>query len=171
MENRAERDAQYWIDQLALQPHPEGGYFVEVYRSREGIPQSALPERFGGDRSFCTAIFYLLESGDFSAFHRIASDETWHFYAGDPLDIVMLSSDGARTVRLGRELHKGEVLQMTVPAEVWFAARPVFGSAYTLAGCTVSPGFDFADFEMGDRQVLCAQFPACSGVIIELSRS
>ncbi len=165
-----ERDAQYWIEHLGMQPHPEGGYFVEVYRSKECIPQAALPARFSGDRAFCTAIFYLLENGDFSSFHRIKSDETWHFYAGGALDVVLLENGGACTVRLGQEVHKGEVLQATVPAGVWFAARPVVGSAYTLAGCTVSPGFDFADFEMGRRDVLCAEYPACRAVITELTR-
>lgn len=165
-----ERDSQYWIEQLGLEPHPEGGYFAEVYRSHEGIPQHALPARFSGDRGFCTSIFYLLEAGDFSAFHRIKSDETWHFYAGGSLDVVMLSKDGVRTVRLGRNVHKREVLQMTVPAEVWFAARLVEGSPYTLAGCTVSPGFDFVDFEMGDGKALCAEFPACQREIAALTR-
>lgn len=168
--NDTETDSHYWIGQLDLKPHPEGGYFNEVYRSHEGIPQPALPARFTGDRSFCTAIYYLLEAGDFSAFHRIKSDETWHFYAGGPLDVVMLSTDGARTVRLGRTLHKGELLQMTVPAGVWFAAKLAEGSRYALAGCTVSPGFDFEDFEMGQRQELCAQFPMCQDEIARLTR-
>lgn len=165
-----ESNPQYWIEQLGLEPHPEGGYFVEVYRSEEKIVKSALPKRFAGDRAFCTGIFYLVEAGDFSAFHRIKSDETWHFYAGGPLDVLMLSKEGVITVRLGRELHKGQVLQMTVPAEVWFAARPVEGSRYTLAGCTVSPGFDFADFEMGTRQELTREFPACQRHIEDLTR-
>jgi predicted cupin superfamily sugar epimerase len=165
-----ESQPQYWIKQLGLEPHPEGGHFAEVYRSAESIPKQALPSRFGGDRTFCTGIFYLLEAGDFSAFHRIKSDETWHFYAGGPLDVLMLSKEGVTTVRLGCELHKGQVLQMTVPAEVWFAARPVEGSGYTLTGCTVSPGFDFADFEMGSRQELTTEFPACQRHIEELTR-
>jgi len=170
LENDTTTGPQYWIDQLGLEPHPEGGRFVEVYRSSEGIPRDALPTRFDGDRAFCTAIFYLLEEGDFSAFHRIKSDETWHFYAGGPLDVIMLSKDGVRTTRLGHNVHKGEVLQMTVPAEVWFAARPVKGSLYTLAGCTVSPGFDFVDFQMGSRQELTTEFPACQRHIEELTR-
>lgn len=170
IEDNSEKEPQYWIEQLGLEPHPEGGYFNEVYRSHEGILQQSLPTRFTGDRSFCTSIYYLLEGNDFSAFHRIKSDETWHFYAGGPLDVVMLSQEGPRIERLGRNLHKGEVLQMTIPAEVWFAARPTEGSLFTLAGCTVSPGFDFEDFEIGDRQELCAQFPMSQGVIVQLTR-
>lgn len=170
VENDTTTGSQYWIDQLGLEPHPEGGHFVEVYRASEEIPRHALPTRFDGDRAFCTAIFYLLEEGDYSAFHRIKSDETWHFYAGGPLDVLMLSKEGVSTVRLGREVHKGQVLQMTVPAEVWFAARPVEGSRYTLAGCTVSPGFDFTDFQMGTRQELSVEFPTCLRYIEELTR-
>jgi predicted cupin superfamily sugar epimerase len=166
-----EKDASYWVAHLGLRPHPEGGYFREVYRCSEGIAQSALPQRFSGDRSFCTSIFYLLEKGDFSAFHRIKSDETWHFYAGGALEVVMLSHGGVTTVTLGHDIALGQQLQYTVPAEVWFASRPPPGTLFSLVGCMVSPGFDFADFEMASRTQLIEEFPFAQETVKELTRA
>lgn len=161
---------QYWIQNLALQPHPEGGFFREAYRSRGLIPQSALEPHFSGARAFATSIYYLLESGDFSAFHRIRSDETWHFYTGGPLELIMLMDGTYRIVHLGSDLERGENLQFTVPQGVWFAARPCRETRYSLLGCSVSPGFDFADFEMGERTALTNEFPHACDVILTLTR-
>lgn len=166
-----ERDASYWVTNLGLQPHPEGGFYREVYRSTEGVEHIALPERFSGGRSFCTSIFYLLELGDFSAFHRIKSDETWHFYAGGALEVVMLSGSGLTTVTLGHDVTSGQRLQHTVPAGNWFASRPAPGTLFSLVGCTVSPGFDFADFEMADRQELIKDYPLAQQTITSLTRA
>lgn len=156
---------------LALSPHPEGGFFRETYRSAEQL--AALPARFGGPRSVSTAIYYLLGAGDMSALHRIHSDEVWHFYLGRPLEVVVLAADGtARTIVLGVDLAAGQVPQAVVEAGAWFGARlhqPVPG-AFALVGCTVAPGFDFADLELAERAALLARYPQHAGVIAALTR-
>lgn len=164
------KDAHYWIHNLSLSPHPEGGFFRESYRSEEIIPQSALPKRFSGERHFSTMIYYLLQKGDFSAFHRIKSDECWHFYGGGPLDLHLLSENGYQDIVIGTEVADGECLQYTVPAGAWFASEPHEGSLYSLVGCTVSPGFDFVDFEMANRRGLIEEFPLYRGLITRLTR-
>jgi len=148
------------IESLGLLPHPEGGHYRETYRAGESVAQAALPARFAGDRSHGTAIYYLLKSGDRSKLHRIASDEIWHFYEGGALLIVAIAPVGDLTVtRLGRDFAAGDVPQHVVPAGHWFGALPAEGSDYALTGCTVSPGFDFADFELANRAALLAAFP------------
>jgi predicted cupin superfamily sugar epimerase len=157
------------IQQFSLQPHPEGGWYKETYRSSELILASALPERFTGSRVFSTAIYFLLEQHNFSAFHRIKSDECWHFYCGDPLQIFILTSDGnLEVITLGDDILNGQLFQYTVPANSWFASRPAAGSGYCFVGCTVSPGFSFDDFEMADKLVLMAQHPDYKNIIHEL---
>ncbi|MEY4669068.1 MAG: hypothetical protein RL518_1767 [Pseudomonadota bacterium] len=162
--------ASYWVSALSLAPHPEGGFFKETYRASAVIPVGALGDRFSGPRNVATGIYYLLEAGDFSAFHRIRSDEMWHFYAGAALELHILHDSRHEVVRIGRQVHEGEVLQYVVPAGAWFAATPVTGGAYSLLGCTVSPGFDFADFEMANSTVLTHQFPSFGHVISRFSR-
>jgi predicted cupin superfamily sugar epimerase len=148
------------VNSLGLRPHPEGGFYRETYRAAEGIARTALPARFTGDRSYGTAIYYLLGAGDRSKLHRIMADEIWHFYAGDPLRIVAIAPDGTLTATvLGQDFAAGQVPQHVVPAGHWFGAILAEGSAYALTGCTVSPGFDFADFELGKRGELLAAFP------------
>ena len=155
----------YFIQHLHLQPHPEGGFYRETYRAGEVIPAGALPTRFSGARNFSTAIYYLLQQGDFSAFHRIQSDECWHFYAGDTLLIHVIENDGKYyCIRLGNNIAAGETFQFVVPARAWFASEPAPNSAFTLAGCTVAPGFDFADFEIAERKNLLAAYPQHSGI-------
>ena len=166
-----ESSPQYWIEHLEMERHPEGGYYRELYRSTESIAQSALPARFPGPRNCCTSIVYLLEAGDFSAFHRIRSDETWHFYAGGPLDLHILVGGEHNWIQIGNRLHLGQHLQWTVPAEAWFASRPAAGSNYSLLGCTVSPGFDFEDFQMAERGRLLGTYPAQAELICQLTRS
>jgi predicted cupin superfamily sugar epimerase len=133
------------IAEFSLQPHPEGGYFRETYRAKATK----------GGRSACTAIYYLLPQGQRSRLHRIDADELWHFYRGDPLDIIELQEGGpARRTQLSsaRPQHQ-------VTAGTWFGAVPAAGSAYSLVGCTVAPGFEFAHFELGARAALLSQFP------------
>jgi predicted cupin superfamily sugar epimerase len=162
--------ATYYVQRFNMQPHPEGGYFAETYRSAERIPQSALPDRFTGERSFGTAIYFLLESHHISALHRIASDEIWHFYAGGALEIFVISSTGELTViRLGNNPEQGEVFQAVVPAGCWFGSKPSLGTDFSLVGCTVAPGFDFADFEMASQEKLLHEFPQHKEVIEKLS--
>src|SRR5687768_4966849 len=133
------QQADYWIDHLQLQPHPEGGFYKEVYRSAEKIPVGGLPERFSGERNFCTSIYFLLRSENRSLFHRIKSDELWHFYAGTSLTIYVLTHAGLSTHRLGTDPEKGDALQLVIPANCWFGATVNDSGSYTLAGCTVSP--------------------------------
>ncbi|MGH1364051.1 MAG: cupin domain-containing protein [Calditrichia bacterium] len=157
-----ERTADEWINLLRLSKHPEGGYFKEVYRSDGGVEMSALPKRYGmrGRRSFCTSIYYLLKSEEFSALHRLRSDETWHFYAGSPLKISILSAAGVHSeVFLGNDPLNNQNLQAVIPHNHWFGAKVIQTGGFTLAGCTVSPGFDFKDFEMGERGKLLKRFP------------
>lgn len=167
-------DAAFWIERLDLRPHPEGGYFRETYRASETIDSAGLPARFEGARVFATAIYFLLTRDAFSAFHRIRSDELWHFYAGAPITIIVLDADGKgqlATHALGRDPTRGESLQVVVPAGAWFAAEVASAGAYGLVGCTVAPGFDFADFELGARADLQARYPQHRGVIERLTRA
>jgi uncharacterized protein len=159
------------IQRYHLQPHPEGGWYVQTYKSGEEIAANALPERFGGKRPFSTAIYFLLEQGNFSAFHRIKSDECWHFYEGDPLEIFILQQNGElNTIILGKDFEKVQQFQYVVPANCWFASRPAPGSSYCFVGCTVSPGFDFADFELATIDSLIATYPKHQTVISSLCR-
>ena len=157
---------QQLIQQFDLQPHPEGGWYQQTYKSRERIAAEALPKRFGGDRFFSTAIYFLLEKGNFSAFHRIKSDECWHFYAGDPLLIYLIKKDGnLETVSLGSDFRQGQQFQYIVPANSWFASSPAPGSEFCFVGCTVAPGFDFADFEMAHSNQLSSEYPQHEKII------
>ncbi|MGA0560466.1 cupin domain-containing protein [Larkinella sp. VNQ87] len=158
--------AHYWIDAYRMQAHPEGGYFAETYRSPEMIPQQALPARFSGDRSFSTGIYFLLENHHFSALHRIQADEMWHFYAGGPLNVYVIDPSGKlEIIQLGNNPAAGEVFQTVVPAGCWFGSKPAADTVYSLVGCTVAPGFDFADFELAERGALVSQFPQHRDVI------
>ena len=162
---------QQLIQQYNLQPHPEGGWYKEIYKSSEHIAANALPARFFGDRTFSTAIYFLLEQGNFSAFHRIKSDECWHFYAGDCLQIYVIQMNGTLDIiRLSNDIEQGQLFQYTVPANCWFASRPAPNSSFCFVGCTVAPGFDFADFEMADATALSALFPQHEILITSLCR-
>ena len=162
--------ARAWIDALEMTPHPEGGYFKETYRAGEAIEGAHLPPRFGGARSFSTAIYFLLEAGQFSAFHRIKSDEVWHFYAGGPLEILSIDPAGNLTTHhLGLDLSRGERPQAMIPAGHWFASRPAASTPYSLVGCTVAPGFDFTDFELATRHDLTKEFQSQASIIKHLT--
>lgn len=159
------------IKTFGLLPHPEGGWYRETYRSAELIPLVALPERFDNSRSYCTAIYFLLESGDISALHRIKSDEIWHFYSGMSLTIhVITPQNEYYSLYLGSNLSVGETFQCVVPAGCWFGAE-VNGDGYSLVGCTVAPGFNFADFEMGKRVELLNEFPDHTKIVQRLTKS
>jgi predicted cupin superfamily sugar epimerase len=162
--------AKYWIEKLDLTKHPEGGYFKEVYRSAENMPKKNLPARYQSNRNFATSIYFLLEGKEFSSFHRIQSDETWHFYVGSTLELHVLNADGSLTsVLLGRNPEQDENLQVTIPHNHWFGARVVDATGFALLGCTVAPGFHFDDFELADRSKLLEQFPGHSQLITELT--
>jgi predicted cupin superfamily sugar epimerase len=167
--NKLEENAQYWIKRLGLTPHPEGGYYRVTYKADLTIAHGALPPGFHGDRSASTAIYFLLEGTDFSAFHRIASDEVWHFYAGSGLVVYVIDTDGnVSELHLGRD--DGEALQAVANAGCWFASRLKDAAGFALVGCTVAPGFDFDDFELGTRSELIAVYPQHRKLIEELTR-
>ena len=141
-----------------LAPHPEGGFYRETYRAAHSVGTPA--------RSACTAIIYLLGASDFSALHRIDADELWHFYRGDPLCIVELQPGGPAK----QTLLSHENPQHVVPRGTWFGSMPAEGSAYSLVGCTVAPGFEFSAFEIGTRAELHTEFPHALGLIDRLTR-
>ncbi len=163
--------AQYWIEKLKLANHLEGGAFREIYRAALMLPQTALAEAHKADRNAMTSIYYLLQQGDFSALHRIASDEVWHFYDGAPLSIFEIEPTGVLTEHLlGKDLDKGQSPVVIISAGSWFGSRVKEGGGFTLCGCSVAPGFDFQDFELADRGALIAQYPQHAGIISELTR-
>ncbi|MBY0479030.1 MAG: cupin domain-containing protein [Chitinophagaceae bacterium] len=151
---------QQYITQFHLQPHPEGGYYCRTYASDESINAAALPVRFNGNRLLSTAIYFLLEGKQFSAFHRIKSDELWHFYTGAGLHIYVIHPDGnAEILKLGNDIENGYRFQQLVKAGCWFASMPVDENSFSFVGCTVAPGFDFEDFELADKATLLQQYP------------
>ncbi len=166
------RGAEYWIEKLQLKPHPEGGCFRETWRAALTIPKSALPPRFNGARSASTAIYFLLRAGEFSALHRLAAEEIWHFYAGSPLVVHVIEPGGRHVpMKLGADAGNGEQFQCMVPGGCWFGARLEASDGFALVGCTVAPGFDFGDFEMADRDQLTATFPEHRDLIHSLTRA
>jgi predicted cupin superfamily sugar epimerase len=169
-ENSLTKDAQYWIEKLQLAPHPEGGYFRQTYRSDMMIPRESLPG-FSGSRSASTAIYFLLEGENFSAFHRLRSDEVWHFYFGSPVivDVIDPQRDYC-SFRLGSDPDAGEAFQAVVKAGCWFASHVADWKSFAVVGCTVAPGFDFEDFEIAKRAELIARYPAHRAIINRLTR-
>ena len=148
----------------------EGGYFRETYRSELVIPRNALPDDYDGGRSVSTAIYYLLTPTDHSALHRVRSDEVFHFYAGDVVEMLQLWPDGSgEVVRIGSDLAAGQVPQVVVPAGVWQGARLAAGGRWALLGTTVAPGFEFADYEHADRDELVGQYPPFAELIAALT--
>lgn len=161
------RKAQDYVNLLHLQPHPEGGFYKETYRAE----MQAGFDSFGGMRNVSTGIYYLLDHGNFSAFHRIKSDEMWHFYDGTGLTVYVIHPQGdLEIIRLGKNLAGGETLQAVVPAGCWFASTVEQQEGFALVGCTVAPGFDFQDFELAKRESLIGLFPAHKELIHRLTR-
>ena len=151
---------------LKLQPHPkENGFFVETYRSNEKIE---VASRFGGSRSFSTAIYFLLTADGFSEMHRVASDEIFHFYRGAPARLLLLKPDGeGAVVQIGDRIEQGDVPQFVVPRDCWQGMHST--GDWTLLGTTVAPGFEYADYESGSRRELIAQYPAFADLIRKLT--
>lgn len=158
---------------LNLQPLPvEGGYFAETHRSKFALAQESLPSGYRGERALSTAIYYMLTPDTFSAIHRLKGDEVYHFYLGDPVELLILKPDGtAEKVLLGHDIVSGMRLQHVVPAEAWQGSRLAQGGRFALMGTTMSPGFDPADFELGARDELSTRYPAYSELIAVLTRS
>lgn len=163
------KDSKYWIEKLELKNHPEGGWYRETYRSLLTMEPETLQGTLNTTRNVSTAIYYLLESGQFSAFHRIKSDEMWHFYAGTPLNLYILNKNaGLKIIRLGSDPDKEERFQYWVQAGDWFASEPADENSFSLLGCTVAPGFDFKDFEIANKADLATQFPQHQELIARL---
>jgi len=159
------------VKKYEMLAHPEGGWYKETYRSEEIINEKALPERFSENRSFSTAIYFLMENGNFSGFHRIKSDECWHFYAGQTLLVYVINKTGnLEIIKLGNNIELGECFQYVVPANCWFASRPADESEFSFVGCTVAPGFDFADFELAVADNLSLEYPQHKSIIDSLCR-
>jgi predicted cupin superfamily sugar epimerase len=152
------------IKKLGLKKHPEGGYYRETYCSKGKIVVR------GRKRNYSSAIYFLLPKGSKSKLHKLKSDELWHFYLGDPLTLVQIHPDGkTEKVTLGRNIKSGQLLQHTVPFGCWFGAFPDPSSKYSLVGCTVSPGFDFTDFELAKRNELIKKFRGAENIIKKLT--
>ncbi|HSC54588.1 MAG TPA: cupin domain-containing protein [Phnomibacter sp.] len=153
------------IQQYALAPHPEGGYYAETYRSATMVPTAA------GMRPASTAIYFLLTKGNFSAFHRIKSDEGWHHYTGDKVQVHVIHPNGNyECICLGKNIEQGEQVQAMVQAGSWFASETIGPTGFALVGCTVAPGFDFADFELANRAELQQEFLLHADLIARLTR-
>jgi predicted cupin superfamily sugar epimerase len=154
-----------------LQPHPEGGFYRETYRSQGMIPNDSLPECFEEIRNYATCIYYLLQSNVFSAFHKIQQDEIWHFYMGSPIKLIMNSEQGILSkVIIGTDLSAGQVPQFVVPKHYWFAATVLDQESFSLIGCTVSPGFYFKDFTLASRKRLIKTYPQHHKIIKQFTR-
>ena len=159
------------VSSLNLLPHPEGGFYKETYRSNGIINKNALPDYFSGSRNYSTAIYFLLTSDNFSAFHRIKQDEIWHFYQGSPLYVHVIDKHGNYTrYAVGLNIEAGQVPQLVVPAGCWFASSVKEENSYSFVGCTVAPGFDFADFELANYEELASKYPKHRDIIKELTR-
>jgi len=170
------RDAAYWIEKLKLKPHPEGGHYRQTYRAELMLPQEGLPPEFRGARAASTAIYFLLQGDEFSALHRLKADEVWHFYLGDALAVQVIDAAGEHAeILLGDDPEAGEVFQAVVKAGCWFGSslqrsELPGGCGFALVGCTVAPGFEFEDFEMGRRAELVREYPLHREVIKRLTR-
>jgi hypothetical protein len=160
------------IARLGLEKHPEGGYYRETYRSEDSLATEYLPERFsGGERNLSTAIYFLIAGEDFSALHRIKSDEVWHFYAGGTMVIHVLDQAGCYTRhRLGNACDDDVFFQVVVKAGSWFGASLEKPGTFALVGCTVSPGFDFRDFELAERGEMLRLYPGARVISEMLTR-
>lgn len=156
---------------LDLAPHPEeGGFFKETYRAPLVLAADALPEAYAGRRAASTAIYYMLTPGTFSELHKLPTDEVFHFYMGDPVEQLQLAPDGgARTVVLGTDLAAGQRPQVVVPGGVWQGARLARGGRFALLGCTVAPGFEYADYTRATRTELLAGWPSARAMIEALT--
>ncbi len=163
-------DAEYWIKKLDLTAHPEGGYFRETFRGAGSIKTENLPRDYSGPRNTYSVIYFLLKSGQISHLHRLKSDEIWDFYAGSPVTLYGIDTQGkAFEKKLGANPGNGESLQHRVPAGCWFGAAVDHPDSFTLVGCFVAPGFDFQDFEMADRGVLLEKHPQHREMIVRLT--
>jgi uncharacterized protein len=156
----------YWVKAYEMNQHPEGGFYKEIYRS-----ENSLTTNYGASRSLMTSIYFLITKGNFSAFHRIKSDELWSYHYGDALAVHIIDPDGNYSIlKIGSDVENGEQLQGIVPAGSWFASEVLDGGNYSLVGCVVAPGFDFEDFELAKKSQLTQLFPQHDLVIEKLCK-
>ncbi len=162
---KAKEGADYWINCLGLTEHPEGGYFKETYRSDESMKATALPDRYGDARDIGTSIYFLLTSEKVSNFHRLNSDEIWHYHTGGVARIHIISPQGKYYFKdIGPDHEQEQSFQVCIPRHSWFAAE-VVEKKFILVGCTVAPAFDFADFELAQKNFLIDRYPEMSELI------
>jgi predicted cupin superfamily sugar epimerase len=160
------QNAEYWIQHLSLLPHPEGGFYKEIFRSNLEILNESLPYGFKGARRLCTSIYYLLRAGEISRLHRLKADELWYYHIGSSIKIYMIDQEGHKQVRfLGPKIEKAEQLQIVIPAGTIFGAELTNTDSYSLFGCLVSPGFEFEDFELFKKEDLLQAYPKHSDII------
>jgi len=159
------------IEMFDMRPlEPEGGYFVETARANELIESSALPSRYGRTKALYTSILYLLTADTKSLLHRLPTDEIFHFYLGDPVEMLQLCPDGTgKTVILGHDLAAGQQIQLTVPRGVWQGTHMLAGGRWALLGTTMAPGFDPSDYKAGVRDDLAQRYPEYRELIITLT--
>lgn len=166
--------AEKLIERLGLERLPvEGGYFRQTYLAEETIPRDALPKRYPADKPFSTAIYYLLTSDldSFSALHKLPTEEIYHFYLGDPVELLLLFPDGrSERVILGPDVLNGQQVQYVAPREVWQGSRLVPGGRFALLGTTMAPGFTESDYQGGDRDELQRRYPEKADLIEKLTR-
>lgn len=152
------------IEHFSLLKHPEGGYYREVYRSEKTL--NNLPSPFNGSRNYLTSIYFMLKSEDKSLFHRLSADEIWYFHLGTALKFYLLDPEGnLKTFILGSDFRKGEMLQVIAPANHYMAAEVIEEDSFTFISCAVAPGFDFVDFEMGDKKSMTQDYPSHAEII------
>jgi predicted cupin superfamily sugar epimerase len=164
------QEAEEIVKKLNLSPHPEGGYFSEIYRNEEIIPQNHLPARYDGERKYITSIYFLLKGDNISHFHILKSDEIWYFHSGAPIIAHKISEDGKYEKEiLGINFAAGEKPQVIFKRNTWFAAEVFDKESYTLIGCAVAPGFEFSDFKLGDRNELILKYPDHKEIIERLT--
>jgi predicted cupin superfamily sugar epimerase len=162
---------QKYIEKLQLIPHPEGGYYKEIYRAGDKILPEHLPKRYNSSRNLSTSIYFLLEGDQVSNFHKLKSDEQWHFYDGSSIVIYVIDEGGnLNKILLGRNIEKGESIQTVIKSNSWFAAELSDKTSFALIGCAVAPGFDFNDFELGKRDALIKAFPQFKELIYKLAK-
>ena len=164
MSDQINQNADYWIKKLDLQPHPEGGYYKEMFRSRNEI------YRESEIRKACTSIYYLIADNDYSAFHRLKSDELWYFHKGEPIFIHVINPQGVYQCIELSDSDSGN-LQAVIPPDSWFAAELPGGTGFALTSCAVAPGFEFLEFEMGDDQLMINEFHEHRELLMKFCRS
>ncbi|MCS1350920.1 cupin domain-containing protein [Mechercharimyces sp. CAU 1602] len=165
------KDYRYWLEKLDLQPHPEGGYYRQTYRSSEWISDEEVSQSFTEKRMLATSIYFLLPHDEVSHFHRLKSDELWYYHTGSSLTIHVIDEEGMyKQIKLGPDLENGEVLQALVPKNKIFGSSVNGGKGFSIVGCMVTPGFDFQDFELFEREELLELYPQHREVITALTR-